>query len=350
MRQQETREPAPNDNVRTTKQNTNPDPGRITLDDPPPSLWTYREISEEAKRRTIESGALEVTDSLLREVVGHAEAAARERYRGPFSPRTNAHDAIRQEEFEGQRTARTNLEQGRKFRLADLQDAETDLARTSQPGPAPTPSQWLVATALLVFAVSVAPTFRDFVFHGIQDDVIGWMLSIAVGSVLGGLVVTAVLFSIDPSGARTLLNFVGLGAGGAITVGLLVLRLSGAETASEVFAAIALAVIEAGAVVYVEVAAVGFRPRRRDWEARSIEHAQKTARRDDIRRHVAELDAEIAQLRDAMSAHARYVEERNVRHQSIEQVVAAAGKAAADGVAAGVAFNRGRLLGIRRPQ
>src|SRR5438105_3981451 len=134
MRTQEVGRPDPND-TSNTSDDTGLGSHSVTLDDPPPPLYTYREISDEAKRRTIESGADAVSDELFREVVGHAEAAARERYRGPFSPQKNPHDAIRQEEFQRQQDARVGLEQGRRFRLADLQDAETALAKTIPPGP-----------------------------------------------------------------------------------------------------------------------------------------------------------------------------------------------------------------------
>lgn len=315
--------------------------------DAPPSLWEYRAIFDEAERRAVEACALELDDDLVKPMVEKAAAMGRQIHRTAYDPKGNAHDRMYDDEHARVVKERAETEKTLKFARADLRETEAALARTADPGATPSPPIWLVVTAVAMMALGIAPTFKDFVFHALTDDVLAWFLSVAAGLVAGGLVASAVLLSVDAGGERSPVNVAGLAAGGLLTVGILVIRIAGAETFGEILAAIGFTLIEVAAVVFVELTGMWLRPRRRAWESRRETRTSAVAERDRAAAQVEEINHRLSDMAGAVERHRRYVEDRTVRNETVEQVEAAAVKTALDGLASGIAKNRRRLLDPR---
>ncbi|MGH9419695.1 MAG: hypothetical protein ACRD3J_06965, partial [Thermoanaerobaculia bacterium] len=75
-----------------------------------------------------------------------------------------------------------------------------------------------------------------------------------------------------------------------------------------------------------------------DQEAKRLEMAQT---------HLGRCENRLKTLKDAITAHIGYVEERAIRFLHIDQIEATLLKAVRDGYHAGIAQNRGRILGTK---
>ncbi len=154
---------------------------------------------------------------------------------------------MHQAEYERSLAQREDAEKGEQQATANLRDAEEALASAPKAGPKPALDKWLLAAFIIVFAITVAPTLHDFVFHTLSDDLLAWFFSSICGAFVGCVLSWGIL-----GGRQTEMTWIGVGAGVALGLGLLAVRLSSAEGAGEVMFATGLTIVEIAAVLLLE--------------------------------------------------------------------------------------------------
>ncbi|HXG65138.1 MAG TPA: hypothetical protein VNO70_08515, partial [Blastocatellia bacterium] len=112
-----------------------------------------------------------------------------------------------------------------------------------------------------------------------------------------------------------------------------------------IFAA-AMTALELGIVLGLEGIAMSRRKAHRAWAKRKTIADQAAAKLEVAKTHVERCKERLAAINQAIKAHINYVEERGVRCHRIEEITATALEAVRDGYHAGIAENRGRILGI----
>src|SRR5207244_3587503 len=117
----------------------------------------------------------------------------------------HAHDRIRQNDFESDVNQRNEAQQGESHARANLREAEIKLARTPKAGEQPSANPWLVAAFITAITITVAPTFHDFVFHTLADDLLAWFASLASAGFVATMLTLTIL-----SGRRTAWTWVGM--------------------------------------------------------------------------------------------------------------------------------------------
>lgn len=204
----------------------------------------------------------------------------------------------------------------------------------------------LPIAAVVAIMITTAPTLHDFVFV-MSDNFLSWMLSLLSG-LLGLLITLMILGDTDTSGQRSATNRIGLYAGILMGLALGALRIKGATGFGDYIFAAAMTVLEIGIVLALEGIVTSRRATRRDWLARKAIADQANAKLEMAKAHLQRCKERVKGLNDAVNAHINYVEEREFRYSRIDEIEATALKAVRDGYHAGVAQNRGRILGVGR--
>ena len=186
---------------------------------------------------------------------------------------------MHQAEYERSLAQRDDAEKGEQQATANLRDAKELLARSPKAGPKATLHNWLLAAFIIVFAITVAPTLHDFVFHTLSDDLLAWFLSSICGAFVGGMLTLGIL-----RGRHTKMTWIGVGAGVTLGLGLLSVRLSSAEGSGEVMFAVGLTIVEIAVVLLLEFLARDLRAKEADWNVRlaaesEAQHAVMPAKR-----------------------------------------------------------------------
>ncbi len=196
-------------------------------------------------------------------------------------------------------------------------------------------------------ALSLAPSFHDFLFSPLEDDMLNWVLSMLAGTSIGFFVVYSILGVVDSSGTRNKANLFGLISGIVLVSGFALLRFSGAESTGEYLHTVALIVVEAGAVLLTEGAAIVFRQRYVRWFAKSEAYLMGQARLSAAQKQLSDIKQKISQGHDNIQDHENYVEDRMRRYLGVGALEDAAAASTRDEYLSGLADNRGKLFGTQ---
>jgi predicted lipid-binding transport protein (Tim44 family) len=178
-----------------------------------------------------------------------------------------------------------------------------------------------------------------------ESDELNWLASIISAGFLGVFITWGVLGHSATNGRRTAANWGGLVAGIVVGLGLGLLRLAHSEGWGEILFALALTVVDIGIVLMLEVTASSSRVAQHDYEEEKADSTTAVARLDMARAKLARCQARIVMLAGSLDKHIEYVELRAIRRYNIEDIKAAAIKAAVNGYHTGVAENIGRVRG-----
>jgi len=305
------------------------------------------DLFEHGKRRAVESGALEPLSSDLAALESHAGAIAREAERAGFNPaQIGTHDQLRDDEHKKALRDREEAEPAVKFATAEVREREAAAAEL-HPGDAPAQESVAVrAAAVVAIMISTAPTLHDFIFT-IGDDFIAWVFSMLCGLFLGLWITLMILGDHDAAEHRTVNNWIGLASGIFISVALGALRLKGASSFGDIVFALAMTLLDLGIVLGLESIARNRRVRYQDWHVHKIAYDKADKALEMAKVHLERCKNRLKELNDAITGHIRYVEGRAIRSLHIDQIEATLLKAVRDGYHAGIAQNRGRILGTR---
>jgi hypothetical protein len=189
------------------------------------------------------------------------------------------------------------------------------------------------------------PTLYDQFFSELETA--GRLLSFALGAAAGAALAWALVHR-DPHRERTVWSHVGLLGSVVVSVAFGIARFCGAESSAEQWFALALMLLELGIVGILEGQAVYLARRLRDWWPRFEAEQIATRRRDAAQKEVDRIQGVIDALDVKINEHFKYVEWRRPRFRSLDEAIAAAVKAVRDGYHAGIAENRGYLVGATR--
>jgi len=273
----------------------------------------------------------------------HARAMARETFREKFDPEQHAHDAMHQAEYERSVAQRADAERGEQQAAANVRDAEQAVASAPKEGPKPKLDNWRLGAFIVVFSITVAPTLHDSVFHTLPDDLLAWFLSLICSGFVGAMLSWGIL-----GGRLTKLTWISAAAGVALGIGLLAIRLSSAEGASEVMFAIGLTIVEVAAVLLLEFLARDLSVKEAEWNVNHAKESEALARRDACQQDLARWQSRVREKHQAVIEKIALVEDRFNRNIHIEELEQAAVKAVRDGYHRGIAENIGRIHGVTR--
>jgi hypothetical protein len=298
-------------------------------------LWHH------GRNRAVQSGTTEPNPDDIRALEDHARAMARDTYRDRFDPSANVHDAMHQAEYERTLEQRKESEKGEQHAVANLRDADANLARTPKAGNKPAVRSILVAAFIVAITLTVAPTVHDSIFHTLGDDLLAWFFSSLCAAFVGAMLTLAIL-----SGRRTAWTWVGVGSGVILGLGLGAIRIAAAEGAGEVLFSLGLTIVEIAAVLLLEWLASGLREKEAEWDVKHAAESQAIASVDAAKADLARWQVRIKELGDSIARKIAFVEDRHNRNIHIAELEAVAIKAVLDGYNAGIAENVGRIRGV----
>ena len=311
------------------------------------TLMMQKDLFNHGYERAMASGALTAHTADEQAIEEHARAMAREAHREAFDPSKHAHDEMLEGEHKKNLNDRGDVEQAAKFAEADVAEREEEVARAYPGSRPPKPPRALVVAAVVGTMITVAPTLHDTVFL-MDDDSVSWALSLACGLFLGLLIALMILGDSDSGGHRTITNWMGLGAGVLVSLALGALRIGAAKTVGDIVFAAGMTVLELGIVLALEGVASRRRAVMGEWLVRNAAAEKATAALDAAKTKLARWKEKLSALNEKIHGHIAYVEERTIRNLHIDELEATALKAARDGYLAGIADNRGRVLGAGR--
>lgn len=289
------------------------------------------------------SGATKAVPEDLTSLESHARAIARETYRELFDPKKNAHDRMRQAEYERDLEQRDEIEKGVAHAEANVHEAEMALANTPKAGPKPQVNGWLTAVFIVAISITVAPTLHDFLFFGIPDELLSWFGSFICAAAVASMLTLAIL-----GGRRTRWTWFGVTAGIVLGLGLCAVRLSSAQGLAEVLFAIGLTVVEMSAVLLLHWLASGLHRREDEWQVIKLDEDKAIACRDAELADLQRRQTHLKEVSDAIGRKIAYVEDRSNRNLLLPELENVAIKAVSDGYNAGIAKNVGRLRSATR--
>jgi hypothetical protein len=287
------------------------------------------------------SGDLTPDPETARVLQEHARSIACATFREKFDPVNNAHDRMREAEYERHLKERDEIQKGIAHAHANLRDAEIALANSQRAGPKPNANRLLAAAFTAAITITISPTLHDYIFFGIPDALLAWFVSSGFASLIAFMVTLAIL-----TGRRTKWEWLGVAAGIGIGIGLLAVRLSGARSAGESLFAVGLSVIEICTVLLLEWMARGLRAREDEWRALWPIEEKAAALRDAALADLERRKSHAKVIADAIGQAILYVEDRFFRCVRLPELEAIAIKAVLDGYNAGIAKNIGRVRGV----
>jgi hypothetical protein len=310
-------------------------------------LSMQKDIYRHAYDRGMTSGALSPHGGDEEALKEHARAMAREAHRDAFDTTKHSHDEMLDCEYRKNLTDRADVEQAAKFAEADVTQREEEVAQ-SYPGPEPSkPSITFVAAAVVGTMLTVAPSAHDFIFV-MSDEAIAWVLSLVCGLFLGLLIALMILGDADSAGHRTITNWMGLSAGIFVSLALGAIRIGAARRVGDIVFAAGMSLLEIAIVLALEAVAARRRAAMTEWSVRNSGAQKAKAALGAAWKKLDRWKDRLRTLNELIDSHIGYVEERAVRNVHIEELETAALKAATDGYLAGIADNRGRVLGVGR--
>lgn len=307
-------------------------------------------LLEHGAERARQSGALEPRQADVDALVDHAVAMARDAHRPAYEPAKNPNDRLREDRFERNMGRRGVLAEAEEHAEVALRETELERARVPMAGGKPEVPVFLAAGAVLVLALTVTATLRDFMFASMEDDVLAWGLSVVTSLGCGVFLALSALAGTphEEGGAAPRRGSTAVVGGIVVALALGAWRASDADGLGDILTAIALTGLECGVIVILEWTGKRHEAAVRRWrardDARATVEATVSAAEFDLKRRREEL----SRLDEAIAEHVAYVEDRTFRNLAIEELSKAATTAVKDGYNAGVAANRGRTRGPRR--
>lgn len=310
------------------------------------SMKIYIDMFNRGKARAIQSGDTEPNDADLQSLSEQAGASAREVAQENYDPKKNPHDAIRETEFEKHLTDRKETEQGEKHAATFVREKENVLARLYGLLKKPSASPYILYGATSLMALSLLPTIFDAFFSTFEDELLAWGISLLCGVFAGLFVSFSILGAVQATGERTALNWGGLIGGIVVAVGFAGLRLADVEGVSQIIFCLALTFLEIGIVVMLEFVATGERASFRRWSEQRQTQDRAEAELNAALHDHHRWKAMLAVHEEAIQLHLSYVEEKTVRHFTVDQLESNAVKSIRDGYFDGISINRGHVFGI----
>lgn len=296
------------------------------------------------KDRAEKSGAFEPVVEDVEALEAHARAMAWEQRGSLYDPARHHHDRLRETEYERLVAERDEAERTRKHARAALRDQELIAAHEPALEPEPALHPLLLMAAVAVIALTVAPTLHDAVFI-VDDDILSWILSSSGAGLAGLFLVWGVADGMKGGDER----HVGAAAAGVLVgLALGVVRLAGAHGFADFVLAGGLTLLEVGAVVLLEAATNRTRHIRSEWRTLNVQARTAARSLEVLRAEAQRADERCLGLAAALKEHLAHVEVRSHQHLRAHDLEEAAVKAVVDGYRAGLAGNRGRVVGVRQ--
>jgi len=298
---------------------------------------------ELGRNRALQSGTVESRADDLRTLEDHARAMARDTYRDRFDPSLNPHDKMRQTEYQRTLKQREEAEIASRHAVANLRDAQVQLAKTRKAGERPRANGWLVAAFIVAIMISLSPTLHDFVFHTFSDDLLAWFGALVTSAFVACMLTLAIL-----TGRRTTWEWIGVGAGIVLGLGLGILRLSSAEGGDEVMFSVGLTIFEIAVVLLLEWLASGLRHDDEIWAARRDSENEALELCDAKQADLSRCESLLQECEEQLARTILYVEDRHNRNIHLPELEALVVKSVLDGYDSGVTENIGRVRGSSR--
>jgi hypothetical protein len=298
--------------------------------------------------RAVDGGILEPREADVESIRQHAEKSARECDRDLFDDGLHHHDRMHKMEHDKHRSDRQHAEEAEKFAYAEMRERAVAAAQ-SKAGDPPRKNIWLGlgAVASLALAISFVLTFHD-VFFLFSDEVMSWLVSFFAAAVIGVVIAVMILVDTGSDGHRSATNWIGLAGGILIAVGFGGARLRDAQTTGEYVFTLALMLFEIGIVIGLEGIASRLRASNRAYAVKLESERQANSLLAEASTHLQYCQQRVKDLDAAVKGDIDYVEERHLRYFRIEDLVKAMVAAGLDGYNAGIAANRGVILGAKR--
>jgi hypothetical protein len=311
------------------------------------SLLPVDELYEKGRERA----RLSCTDTRLPEDIqvleDFARAAALDIHTAPYDPAKNEQDQLREDRYNKQLKGREQVEKAlMDVAMPKVREQEAKMAAKKKNITKPKLSQVISIAAVLVIALSVAPTLHDRLFFDLEDPLLAWAVSIIGAGFVATLITWSLVGAIDATGKRSVTNTGGLVAGIGISIGTGVLRLTDAQNSSEYIFAVALTLVEIFTVAFLEWHAIGLRSNYSEWKAYEEEMTTATAELEVAQTDMNRRQQELAVVDQGLNNHIAHVEERWIRHNKVADLELLAVKTIIDGYDQGIAENKGRRLGL----
>ncbi len=306
-------------------------------------MYAPSDLRKEGWKTATESGALEPDHETMEMLKDYAESVAENIMREAYSPDTNPHDKVREAQYNKLLKDRDKEEQKTAYSRKELykrKDASAQVLLTPYPAKMSFTER---VTATGIFGLSIAPVFHDLVFSTMHDNILNWTTSIIAGGI-SGLFITDSISTVE-DGERSISNILGLCAGVVLTAGFSAFRLVGLENESGYLMAGALFGIEFGTILYLESKAFATRRKFAKAESSHIEKDKLDAITEAAQTDVNYHENMLADIETDIADHQSYLEDRQVRHNSIEELKRMAVKAILEGYRSGINHNRGKIYG-----
>jgi hypothetical protein len=203
---------------------------------------------------------------------------------------------------------------------------EEQRAKIGHEGALPSATDVLRGVTTAVLTLSFAPTIHDFL--GPMFAPLKWMLAAGFGAAIGLFIAHAILPDNDPGAAGEERGIGAAAAGAMLGAGFLLVRIAGAHGFSDYVFGLGMALVELGAVVFLEYKARAILAARKPWlanrEARETADALITAAQNEHRR--------LEERRDAKKLEATGIENEHLRGRVFTNADAMAALAAASAV------------------
>lgn len=311
------------------------------------SLLPIDDLYEKGRQRARLSCAEKRLPEDLQILEDYARAAALDVHTEPYDPNQNEQDRLREAYYKKRLDDRAESEKA----LMDVarprvRDQEAILAALRKNLVQPKLSQVIMIAAVLVISLSVAPTLHDRFFLDLDDPLLAWAISTAGAAFVATFITWSLVGAVATTGKRSITNIGGLVAGIGISVATGILRITEAQTWNEYVFAIALTLVEAFTVVFLEWHAIGLRSNYRQWFEYQQELAKGTAELEAAQADCSRWEEGLAGINKDINSHISYVEERWIRHHKVADLELLAVKAIIDGYDQGIAEVKGRRLGL----
>lgn len=305
-------------------------------------LILKKSLYEMGKERALAAMDTRQNEEVLRSIEAHAEAMAREQAATLFNPDESIHDRLRQQEYETAWTAIPKLEADLAVVADDVRKRRDALAETGEP-PAYPQTPWLLFLfGALLIGGTVAPTLHDF-FFDLSDPRLGWVLSVASGSV-AGLLLSWSLVGTAAATSKTS-RWVGLVSGVSFSLSLVLIRMIGGNSRSATILAVGLGLLEIAVVLLLDWIGSGLRNQHVECEKHLIEHARRSRVLNAAEDEFEYRKGLLGEQKSVVAEHLSDVADRESRVRQLDDLIRGAVQAVHDGYHAGLAELEGRLHG-----
>lgn len=293
----------------------------------------------------VSSGSWEKSDGHVQSLTEFARTEARRVHAGPFDPERRTDDRLVDDQYRARRQRLDELQAIERHAVIQSRDADVGAAHTrAQLGPRPQISAGLAPAAIAAFAITVAPTLHDFIFHNMEEDLLAWLLSLGCGMSAGCFVVGAVLRTagyVNNAGRRA-----GLIACALVCVGLGLLRASAVGALGELLFAVGLTAVEIGIVGTLEYVASRHQADFTAWFERSVKADGAQGVANTAQANLDRWQTLIRDLREQDVSFQHHVEDREERSIPLAELEDITIRHVHDGYNAGIAANHGALRGV----